>query len=235
MPGKSHHRKRPSVDRVFELLADLDESQMEALLQEVNSTTAGNIAVSQGIDFFERPLSPGATSALPSPPTSPRASRQSRQFLTSLSPRKQTELRRRVSNRISSAPEPRARTAALEQATSSPNSNKKMNRGYRRISRPWGLPSPTASPDLRELLVAYLAGLSLPPSSNTTATSSPATSQSSFSPASSIFEAEADSPGMDLLEPSPLRNKRSVAAFGRPIEEPVNNIGDIFEVLGPSH
>ncbi|KAK8065375.1 hypothetical protein PG997_012122 [Apiospora hydei] len=235
MPGKSHHRKRPSVDRVFELLADLDESQMEALLQEANSTISGNIAVSQGIDFFERPLSPEATSALPSPPTSPRASRQSRQFLTSLSPRKQTELRRRVSNRISSAPEPRARSSvAQDQATSSPNGNK-MNRGYKRISRPWGLPSPTASPDLRELLVAYLSGLSLPPSANTTATSSPATSQSSFSPASSIFESDVDSPGLDLLEPSPLRNKRSVAAFGKPIEEPVHNIGDIFEVLGPSN
>ncbi|KAK6833911.1 hypothetical protein PG995_013650 [Apiospora arundinis] len=231
MSVKSHHRKRPSVDRMLELLADLDENQMEALLQEANSTISSNIAVSQGIDFFERPLSP--TFTIPSPPASPRSSRASRQFLTSLSPRKQTELRRRQSNRISSAPEPRSRTLALEQATSSPNSNKKMNRGYKRISRPWGLPSPTASPELRDLLVAYLSGLSMPQSSSTSVTNSPATSQTSFSPASSIFES--DSPGMDLLEPSPLRNKRSVAAFGKPIEEPIHNIGDIFEVLDPSH
>ncbi|KAK7911326.1 hypothetical protein PG985_013807 [Apiospora marii] len=234
MSGKSHHRKRPSVDRVFELLADLDDAQMEALLQEANSTISSNIAVSQAIDFFERPLSPDSANTLPSPPTSPRNSRVSRQFLTAISPRKQTELRRKLSNRISSAPEPRARTLALEQATSPPDSNNKMNRGYRRISRPWGLPSPTASPELRELLVAYPSGLSLPSSSDSSATSSPATSQSSFSPASSIFE-EMDSPGLDLLEPSPLRNKRSVSAFGKPIEEPVNNIGDIFEVLGPSN
>ncbi|KAK8058281.1 hypothetical protein PG994_008729 [Apiospora phragmitis] len=223
MLGKSHHH--------------LDENQMEALLQEANSTISGNIAVSQAIDFFERPLSPESTaSTLPSPPTSPRSSRQSRQFLTSLSPR----------NRRSSA-EDRA-TASLRRRNRGPapspwnrqlrppNSSKKMNRGYKRISRPWGLPSPTASPDLRDLLVAYLSGLSMPPSSNTTATSSPATSQPSFSPASSIFETmESESPGLDLLEPSPLRNKRSVAAFGRPIEEPVHNIGDIFEVLGPSN
>ncbi|KAK7954556.1 hypothetical protein PG988_015250 [Apiospora saccharicola] len=52
MSGKSHHRKRPSVDRVFELLADLDDAQMEALLQEANSTISSNIAVSQAIDFL---------------------------------------------------------------------------------------------------------------------------------------------------------------------------------------
>lgn len=212
------------MDQLLELLADLDEDQMDLLLQEANSTVTGNIEVAKGIDFFERPVS-----VLQQPPASPRI-RTSRQFITSLSPRNQSELRRLQNNRLSSAPEPPARDDAADHpAPSTPPRN--MSRGYKRISRPWGMPSPTANADLRALLAAYLSGVSMPSpsaSSASSAATSPASAQAPFAP-SSILEPE--SPGLDLLEPSPLRSKRSVAAFGKPLEEPTHNIGGIFEVL----
>jgi len=102
---RSHHRSRSSIDRTLEdLLADLDDGQLESLLQEANSTGDTHVAVAQAITMFERPLSP---------PLSPRASMLAarpppgpRKFLTSLSPRKGS-LRRRSSNRSTTGPEPR--------------------------------------------------------------------------------------------------------------------------------
>ncbi|KAH7027409.1 uncharacterized protein B0I36DRAFT_327039 [Microdochium trichocladiopsis] len=101
---KGHHRSRSSIDRTLDLLADLDDGQLELLLQEANSSGDAHVAVAQAITLFERPLSP---------PLSPRSSmlarggpQAPRKFLTSLSPRKGS-LRRRTSNRTSSAPEPR--------------------------------------------------------------------------------------------------------------------------------
>lgn len=102
---RSHQRTRSSIDRTLEdLLADLDDGQLESLLQEANSTGDTHVAVAQAITMFERPLppsmSPRASMIAARPPQGPR------KFLTSLSPRKGS-LRRRSSNRSTTGPEPR--------------------------------------------------------------------------------------------------------------------------------
>ncbi|KAI1129417.1 hypothetical protein F5Y10DRAFT_238199 [Nemania abortiva] len=221
MSRKSHHRSRSSIDRVLDLLAELDESQMELLLREAESTVSGNIPVSKGIDFFGRP-GPMPVPTHPPPPP-PR-----RKFLTSLSPRKQTELRRRLSKRASTHQDPSSGNAGNLASLQSP---KKTPRSYKRISRPiFSLPAPEATADLTELLAAYLldASTTLPSSpSSASTTSSPTAPPSPFSPTQS----ENDGPGLDLLEPSPSRAPRTLDIFGSPMKTCTRKISGIFEVL----
>ncbi|KAI1736210.1 hypothetical protein F4680DRAFT_432942 [Xylaria scruposa] len=223
MPRKSHHRSRSSVDRVLDLLAELDDSQMELLLREAESTVSGNIPVAQGIDLFGRPVQT-PTSAHPSPPPAPR-----RKFLTSLSPRKQTELRRRQSKRASTHQNsPAGNAGSLE----SPQSSKKTPRSYKRISRPvFSLPPPAATADLTQLLAAYLLDAStvLPSSLSSSSTlSSPITPRSPFSP---FTQPECEGPELDLLEPSPSRAPGTLDIFSGPVRGPTRKISGIFEVL----
>ncbi|KAI0408115.1 hypothetical protein F4802DRAFT_451228 [Xylaria palmicola] len=229
MPRKSHHRSRSSVDRVLDLLAELDENQMEALLREAESTVSGNIPVSTGIDLFGR-LGPNPTPPHPSPlaPAPP----PRRKFLTSLSPRKQTELRRRQSKRASTHQDPAAAGGAGH--PEAPQNAKKTPRSYKRISRPvFCLPAPAATADLTELLAAYLldASAALPSSPSSASTlSSPATPHSSFSPYTT--QPEAEGPGFDLLEPSPPKALGSLDIFGGgPGRGLTRKISGIFEVL----
>lgn len=93
MPPKSHHRSRSSVDRVFDLLADLPDNQISLLLDEFNHTTASNVPVTEAISLFD------SCANKPKP---------KRPFDPSSAPMKtlQAELERRNSRRISSAPNP---------------------------------------------------------------------------------------------------------------------------------
>ena len=101
MPTKSHHRSRSSVDRVFDLLADLQDTQISLLLDDFNHTTDSNVPVSKAIALFD----PRAEKPTPKHP-----------FARSSSPVRtlQAELERRHSRRIASAPEPitRPKTAS---------------------------------------------------------------------------------------------------------------------------
>ncbi|KAI1354998.1 hypothetical protein F5Y01DRAFT_271899 [Xylaria sp. FL0043] len=226
MPRKSHHRSRSSMDRVLGLLAELDESQMELLLREAESTVPGNIPVSQGIDFFGRPgMAP--TPAQPSPLPQQPAPR--RKFLTSLSPRKQTELRRRLSKRASTHQDPSAINSGNPESLQSP---KKTPRSYKRISRPvFSLPTPAATADLSELLAAYLldAAAAPPPSSAPSSTlSSPATPRPPLFP---YTQPENEGPELDLLEPTPSRAPNTLDIFSGPVKGPTRKISGIFEVL----
>ncbi|KAI0969745.1 hypothetical protein F4678DRAFT_438059 [Xylaria arbuscula] len=224
MPHKSHHRSRSSVDRVLELLAELDDNQMESLLREAESTVAGNIPVSKGIDFFERP-------GMAPTPASPSLPGPRRKFLTSLSPRKQSELRRRLSKRVS---QHQAASAANTANPDSLQSSKKTPRSYKRISRPiFSLPTPAATEDLSVLLAAYLldASTALPSSSTPSSTlPSPATPRPPFS-SSSYTQPESKGPELDLLEPSPPRAPNSLDIFSGPVKGPTRKISGIFEVL----
>ncbi|KAI1633681.1 hypothetical protein F4809DRAFT_578137 [Biscogniauxia mediterranea] len=214
MSRRIHHRSRSSIDRVLDLLDDLDESQMEALLQEAESTVSSNIPVAKGIDFFDGPT-----------PAQPR-----RKFLTTLPPRKQTELRRRVSKR---------KATAQERATGETSSNTKTPRSYKRISRPFfSLPSQPSTPDLCDMLAAYLLDASFPLASSPSPSSSSSTSGSTNSPPitprstfSTISQIEPDTPGLDLLEPEAAQPPRTHDIFGNPMREPTRNISGIFEVL----
>ncbi|KAI0119994.1 hypothetical protein GGR51DRAFT_495878 [Nemania sp. FL0031] len=222
---KSHHRSRSSIDRVLDLLAELDEGQMELLLREAESTVSGNIPVSKGIDFFGRP-GPIPTPTQPPPPP-PR-----RKFLTSLSPRKQTELRRRQSKRASTHQDASAGNAGN---LVSLQGSKKTPRSYKRISRPvFSLPAPAATADLTELLAAYLldASAALPSSPSSASTlSSPTAPPSPPSPFPPPRQSMSEGPGLDLLEPSPSRTPRTLDIFGSPIKTCTRKISGIFEVL----
>ncbi|KAI1340996.1 hypothetical protein F5Y15DRAFT_38306 [Xylariaceae sp. FL0016] len=234
MPTKSHHRSRSSVDRVMDLLADLDENQMELLLQEAESARASNVPVSKGIDFFERPMSTFLPTPIPVQPA-PR-----RKFLTSLSPRKQSSLRRRDSKRRSTQQDPPTTPTAgprITVETAKPPTKKatRTSRSYKRISRPiFPLPTPAATQDLSEMLAAYLLeALPSSPATNSTL-SSPVTPRSQIASYPAI---EDDSPGIDLLEPSPARLPKTRDIFGNPMKQPTRKISGIFEVLndgGPS-
>ncbi|KAI1365354.1 hypothetical protein F5Y08DRAFT_178999 [Xylaria arbuscula] len=225
MSRRIHHRSRSSVDRVLDLLAELDEGQMELLLREAESTVSGNIPVSKGIDFFESPaITPSLARAPPPQPSTPR-----RKFLTSLSPRKQTELRRRLSKRASTHQDPpTVKTGNLDHI----KSPKKTPRSYKRISRPiFSLPAPAATEDLTELLAAYLldAPATLPSSSTPSSTlSSPAAPRP---PVASFAEPEREGPELDLLEPSPSRAPATLDIFSGPVKGLTRKISGIFEVL----
>ncbi|KAI1169260.1 hypothetical protein F5B18DRAFT_16015 [Nemania serpens] len=230
MSRKSHHRSRSSIDRVLDLLAGLDEGQMELLLREAESTVSGNIPVSKGIVFFEHP---GSIPTPTHPPPSSPAPR--RKFLTSLSPRKQTELRRRQSKRASTHQDPSYPPPSNTGNSASHQSSKKTPRSYKRISRPiFSLPAPSATTDLTELLAAYLLDAStvLPPSLSSSSTpSSSTTPRSIFSPHAQQQQPESEGPGLDLLEPPPSGAPRSLDIFGSPARQLNRKISGIFEVL----
>ncbi|KAK3996609.1 hypothetical protein QBC44DRAFT_317213 [Cladorrhinum sp. PSN332] len=97
MPAKTHQRKRSSIDRVFELLADLEDNQISLLLDDLNHTTPSNVPVSQAIALFDNGTS------RPRKKTNERSSSPVRTL--------QAELERRHSKRLSSATEPLRRPA----------------------------------------------------------------------------------------------------------------------------
>ncbi|KAK1835288.1 hypothetical protein QBC39DRAFT_340982 [Podospora conica] len=98
-PKRSHHRSRSSVDQVLNLLADLPEHQISLLLDDFNHTTSSNVPVSTAITIFD--------------PSTPKANKRS--FGRASSPIRTLEAElvrrhsKRLSKRISSAPEPTAR------------------------------------------------------------------------------------------------------------------------------
>ncbi|KAK3942491.1 hypothetical protein QBC46DRAFT_379740 [Diplogelasinospora grovesii] len=221
MPNKSHHRSRSSIDRVLDLLADLQDTQVALLLEEINSTTTSNVPVSQAHTIFEPGKTPPKRRYIP-PPSSPRSP--------------YSDVRRRQSKRMSSAPElsliaaaQRPKTASQPPTTKSeqqPESQLHDNcndsrpslalsppeaeeqprpqtateeptyrqRSYKRISRP--IPSflyNTSNADLPELLLAaYL--YDTPISIPSTATASPTVSPTTPHTISSSFSASIFSP-----------------------------------------
>ena len=98
-PKRSHHRSRSSVDQVLNLLADLPEHQISLLLDDFNHTTSSNVPVSTAITIFD--------------PSTPMHNK--RPFGRASSPIRTLEAElvrrhsKRLSKRISSAPEPTAR------------------------------------------------------------------------------------------------------------------------------
>jgi hypothetical protein len=230
MPTRAHHRSRSSIDRVFDLLADLQDNQIALLLEDLNHTTPSNVPVSEAIAFFSpdsscrpkrlipRPSSPTLRqppdwapqgkriSSVPEPFTRPKTAIQPSQTPSSaLFPTMPT-------------PEPLRRPS-----TATPSSiQQSRTLSYKRISRPSGmLLSTTAIPDPHNLLVAYLSDAPI-----SSVTSLPTTPQlaSPFSPmATGAVAAE-----LDLLEPSPMRTP---LGYGRAGQDLAENMCNIFEIL----
>ncbi|KAI0472070.1 hypothetical protein GGR56DRAFT_106017 [Xylariaceae sp. FL0804] len=260
MPAKTsyhrHHRSRSSIDRVLDLLADLDENQIERLLLEAEAAASStNVPVARGIDLFERPTSLRAASApLPTPtpadvpapavhaPSTPGAPR--RKFLTSLSPRRQSSLRSRPpsTRRPPAGPASPVSPVVVATAAAQPAA-KKTPRSYKRISRPtFQLPPQAQGRDLADMLAAFLLE----------SASSPATPRSPLAGArkrapgrgsagrkddddDDDYYDDDDSddgrPELDLLEPSPARSSGLCSALRSPMREPGRNISGIFEIL----
>ncbi|KAK3297433.1 uncharacterized protein B0H64DRAFT_392145 [Chaetomium fimeti] len=115
MPTKGHQRSRSSIDRVIDLLADLEDTQISVLLDDLNHTTSSNVAVTDAIALFDHHAN------------KPKRKKSCR----SPSPMRtlQVELERRHSKRISAAPERQSRYRAAitqppaprEPATPSPS------------------------------------------------------------------------------------------------------------------
>jgi hypothetical protein len=95
MPTKSHHRSRSSVDQVLGLLADLPEHQIALLLDDFNHTTASNVPVSAAITIFD-----------PSTPKPKRSFGRASSPVRNLEAELVRRHSKRLSKRISSAPEP---------------------------------------------------------------------------------------------------------------------------------
>jgi len=110
MPKRSHHRSRSSVDQVLNLLADLPEHQITLLLDDFNHTTASNVPVSTAITIFD--------------PSTPKHKRSFGRASTPIQTLEAELVRRhskRLSKRISSAPEPVARPRPSSQLSFSFN------------------------------------------------------------------------------------------------------------------
>ncbi|KAK4669907.1 uncharacterized protein QC763_207070 [Podospora pseudopauciseta] len=92
MPTHARTGSRSSIDRVFELLGDLEEADLSLLLDDLNHTTESNVPVSQAIALFEKG-----------------PSRSNKKYERASSPVRnlQAELERRHSKRLSMAPQPR--------------------------------------------------------------------------------------------------------------------------------
>ncbi|KAF4976235.1 hypothetical protein FZEAL_7073 [Fusarium zealandicum] len=158
-----------SVDRLFELVDGLDDSQIHSLLEDFNNTVPSNVLVSHGVDMFERPGQPK-----PTPAPAPSRVSSIRRAAYKL-PRLLTRL---PSKRQSSAPDLRSRPK-----TGVPPAPKH----YRRISRPV-LPTLASGPDFNAMLLsAYLAPV---PPQSTSQTSSPSSTRSISSSSTMSFEAE---------------------------------------------
>ena len=107
MPStQSHHRSRSSIDRLDDLLAGLEPTELALLLDDLNHTTAGNVPVSEAIELFEPPSLIGNRKSM---------RKSFRNSSTPINNARAAELVRRHSKRISSAPErpvSRARAAS---------------------------------------------------------------------------------------------------------------------------
>jgi hypothetical protein len=235
-----HTRNRPSVDRVVDLLADLDETQINDLLLDMNHTSSSNVAVSKGIDFFSNPVEPTLR---------PEPTRRRTTYLSSISTinLRSTALRQEhgTGHRVSSAPaipvRPKSAGHEDDDVDSDEEQQKRSRRedghfddhfrttrSYKRISRPL-LSLPT--PEVPDLLAAFLSSGSVSSSTMSSGPSSPATPLS----AARFAPLEFDSPGLDLLEPSPTRGLGGAAR--RAMVEPAGQEGaicGIFEVLAQS-
>ena len=254
---RGHTRSRSSIDRVIDLLADLEDKQIAVLLDDLNHTTSSNVPVTDAIALFEH-----------------HASKPNRKSCRSPSPMRtlEVELERRHSKRISSAPGPRPHSKAYPSTVprqppisppvspppeallfDRPTESDRADRPSLAVSPPVAIDrprtssgqppssgprsytrinrpmflSPTATAELHLLLLAFFN--ETPVSPTTTATPSPTTPLFGFSQSPfADLEVEPSTPGLDLLEPSPTRAP-SIPA-GRSLK-PMPSIGSIFEVF----
>lgn len=79
--GRKHHKPSSSLGSLYEVLADLDENQLDYLLQEMNHTGHENVKVAQAVSVFDAqsPSDSLRNSMLPSTPDLQRQTSKSQQ------------------------------------------------------------------------------------------------------------------------------------------------------------
>lgn len=195
--SKPSHISRSSIYSLYDLLADLDETQLQYLVQEMNNTTSQNLSVGQAVNAFESEnpaISLNAARANMQPPSMKRQLSRSQRIRLSL----QTMFR---GSTVQPTPPKQSQSPA-----------------YKRISRPvFNLPPEVTVADLQALLQAEFlctprSPLSARTSSIGSSSPSPTMSRQIRRYASTIdmaLEAERSAAGIEgiglgMLEPRPL-------------------------------
>ncbi|KAL5383199.1 hypothetical protein PMIN06_010587 [Paraphaeosphaeria minitans] len=151
--GRKQHKSTSSLGSLYEVLADLDENQLEYLLQEMNHTGHQNVKVSQAVTAFDSHSPPESLNAirasmLPSAPDLQRQTSKSQQGKLRL----QTAFQRAPSLKQNQQIDfRRSLKPTNDAATGSPK------RGAQQPTVPYdshvqngttGLPSPSLEPDI---------------------------------------------------------------------------------------
>lgn len=212
----SYHQSRPSLTSLYDLLADLDENQLQYLIQEMNNTTSQNMAVGQAVSAFEAENPSHSLSAA-------RANMQLPTMQRQLSKSQRVRLSLQTLFRAPSTRQQRQRTYdATDDGLLSTPTGRRKSPAYKRISRPaFNLPPGVTVVDLLNMLEAEFFSAPLSPScmSNTSSSFSSSPSPTTTSSSSGrirrypstidmALEAErsasgAEGIGLGMLEPRP--------------------------------
>lgn len=222
------HPSRSSVLSVSDLLADLDETQLHFLLEEMNNTTAQNMAVSQAISAIE---SDNPSMSL----HHARMNMQPPQMTRNLS--KSQKLR--LSLQTMFRPQ---RASMNAPRITSPVSSTRSSPSYKRISRPFlNFPPEMTVGDLQALLYAELYEPYSPVSSSSIQSTSPASSMRKIrrypSTIDMALEAERSAIGheslaLGLLEPRPVTPNLGMRVPSTPVPTSSPAVLDgIFETM----
>lgn len=191
------HQNRSSVCSLYDLLADLDEGQLQYLIQEMNHTAPQNMAVSQAISAIETEDPSYSLSAARMNMQPPKMQRQ-------LSKSQKLRLSLQTMFRAPSVKQSRRHVQSdvddgLVDISVTP-SGRRRSPAYKRISRPhFNLPPGVTIADLLNLLEAEFLY------NNTSSQLSPLSpSSSSFSPASSPSPTASSSSGRIRRYPSTI-------------------------------
>lgn len=169
----SYRQSRSSLCSLYDLLADLDETQLQYLVQEMNHTAPQNMAVAQAISAIETENPSLALSAARNNMQTPTMQRQ-------LSKSQRIRLSLQTIFRTPSVRQQHEDEMGGLVEVSTPRSRRKSP-AYKRISRPnFNLPPGVTVADLLNLLEAEFLF------NNNTSTSQLSPSSSTFSPSSSF-------------------------------------------------
>ncbi|KAJ9661938.1 hypothetical protein H2198_001690 [Neophaeococcomyces mojaviensis] len=202
--SKPSHHSRSSIYSLYDLLADLDETQLQYLVQEMNNTTTQNMAVGQAVSAWETD----------NPSSSLRAARANMQPPTMQRTLSKTQKIRLSLQTMFRASSTRQQKPSVDEFSTP----KRGSPAYKRISRPvFNLPPEVTVADLQALLQAEFLCVPRSPlsirSASTSSSPSPTTSSSGrmrryASTIDMALEAErsaigAEGLGLAMLEPRP--------------------------------
>lgn len=228
-PSLPHHQSRSSLTSIYDLLADFDDTQLEYLIQEMNSTTSQNIAVRQAISAIE---SEDPSYYLSNARANMQVPTMQRQISLSKSQRMRLSLQTMFKSPSLRQPRERKLDNVDDSLLTTPTGRRKSP-AYKRISRPnFNLPPGITVADLLSMLENEFLKAPLSPSCRSNASSSFSSSPSPTASSSSgrirrypstidmALEAERSASGVEgiglgMFEPRPMTpaTPRSIRAM----------------------